>query len=423
MTNRRVLLIAYYFPPLGGAGVGRPLQLAKYLPEHGWECDVLTVKPIAYRVFEPELLEQIPDTRVYRAGSWDPQRLARLIGIRKLADNPTSAQTAGSRRFFPDSKTGWVSRAIKEGLRLANREPYDAIISSSPPISSHLVGMSLHHSTQSPWIADFRDFWTSYKIDEVYDNAGFRKRAHELLDQFRNTAIIVNCNSAISEYHEAGETIYNAVDDDLARLWKPPAEGSRFVIGLLGTYDRLVPLEPLFKALSSVIDSRPEFRDQVSLVHVGRAAEDYVTPLLEKYKLQLLWKSYGFQPRARTIELLNDARLFYLALDLEKGADIVPGRLFTMLNSGRPILAAVKEESPVGRLVFSGRFGGCFDGDNDMQVEKAAEFLSTLIQLNSQGDPPYDPEAHGRHLASDMAKQFAKLIERVASAAHTKNQK
>ncbi|MCK4574663.1 MAG: glycosyl transferase family 1, partial [candidate division Zixibacteria bacterium] len=66
MTMKRVLLVCYYFPPLGGAGVGRPLSLFRYLPQFGYECDLLTVKPVAYRGYEPELLEGLDQSRIYR---------------------------------------------------------------------------------------------------------------------------------------------------------------------------------------------------------------------------------------------------------------------------------------------------------------------------------------------------------------------
>src|SRR5512140_2538291 len=171
MSKGKVLLICYYFPPLGLAGVTRPLNLFKYLPQHGYDCDVLTVKPVAYRKYEPELLQGLDASRIHRAGSRDPQRLMYLLGIREV--NPKTIERGGSlgESLFPDSKVGWVAPAVRLGKRLYRQNSYRAIISTSPPISSHLVGMKLAEQLGVPWVADFRDFWTLRPIEQSYQSA------------------------------------------------------------------------------------------------------------------------------------------------------------------------------------------------------------------------------------------------------------
>ncbi len=139
----RVLLVAYYFPPLGMAGVGRPLNLFKHLPSFGYDCDLLTVKPVAYRKYEPELLDGLDLSRIYRAGSFDPQRIMYLLGIRQVNPRTIARGSAVGEKLFPDSKIGWVRPAVRLGKKLHARNQYAAVISTSPPISSHLVGMRL----------------------------------------------------------------------------------------------------------------------------------------------------------------------------------------------------------------------------------------------------------------------------------------
>jgi len=143
LKGRKTLLVCYYFPPLGGAGVGRPLALYKHLAESGWECHVLTVKPVVYRVYEPELLDGLDTSRIYRAGSYDPQRLIYLLGSRKVSDAVIRRSKRVSERFFPDPKVGWVKPAIRQGRVVASNNCYDVIISTSPPLSSHLVAKQL----------------------------------------------------------------------------------------------------------------------------------------------------------------------------------------------------------------------------------------------------------------------------------------
>jgi hypothetical protein len=180
------LLVCYYFPPVGGAGISRPLGLFKNLPEHGIDCDILTVKPIAYRLLEPELLDGLDESRIHRAGSLDPLRLLYLAGVRRVGASSTRRARPASRRLFPDSKIGWVSKAVRLGARLLKSSQYDAILSTSPPISCHLVAQELVRRSKLPWLADFRDPWTSYTIEDWYHSPVLAARARKLLASIRS---------------------------------------------------------------------------------------------------------------------------------------------------------------------------------------------------------------------------------------------
>ncbi|MBD3258674.1 glycosyl transferase family 1, partial [candidate division GN15 bacterium] len=124
--RKTALLICYYFPPLGLAGVGRPLHLVWELPAFGWDCHVLTVKPVAYRAYEPELLEGLDKSIIHRSGSRDPQRLMYLLGMRKVSAQAIDRAKSASDRFFPDSKIGWVKPAVKLGRKLCRQRRFDA---------------------------------------------------------------------------------------------------------------------------------------------------------------------------------------------------------------------------------------------------------------------------------------------------------
>ena len=100
--------------------MGRPLALYKYLPRFGYQCHLLTVKPVAYRMYEPELLDNLDTTYVYRSGSLDPQRLLYLCGLRKVKDKVIRKGRSLSDRFFPDAKVGWVKPALRLGRQLVS---------------------------------------------------------------------------------------------------------------------------------------------------------------------------------------------------------------------------------------------------------------------------------------------------------------
>ena len=59
-----VLIVAYYFPPWGGAGVQRTLKYVKYLPHFGWQPVVLTARPQAVSLSDPTLIEDLAAAQV-----------------------------------------------------------------------------------------------------------------------------------------------------------------------------------------------------------------------------------------------------------------------------------------------------------------------------------------------------------------------
>jgi len=188
--KRRVLIVAHNFPPLASGGVHRPVKFARYLRVLGWEVEVLSVKDIRYHAYDASLLEELPGVAVHRAGSAEILRWAWLAGWRpEPAGAPTAAAgfgelesrapgrgyrpvSPGSRWFkavtrrlaVPDNEAGWVPFAVAKGLALLETRRFDAVLTTSPPESCHLVGWALKRLAGATWVADFRDAWTSHHL-------------------------------------------------------------------------------------------------------------------------------------------------------------------------------------------------------------------------------------------------------------------
>lgn len=145
--QRRVLLIAFHFPPMSqSSGLQRPLSLARYLGTHGWEPAVLTASPAAYTATDPASAEALPaDVTVVRAAALDA---ARHLAIRGWYPDWFG---------IPDRWTTWLLGGVPAGLALIRRFKPDLIWSTYPLATAHLIGFALHRLTGLPWIADFRD--------------------------------------------------------------------------------------------------------------------------------------------------------------------------------------------------------------------------------------------------------------------------
>jgi hypothetical protein len=162
---RRLLVVAYYTPPLGLSGVQRVTKLCKFLPAAGWQPLILTVKPVAYYHYDPRLLDDLKTSRIYRTESADPNRLFNLVRRKAKKLTPALAQNLGNGPrllnyfLFPDSKVGWLPFGSVAGRHIVDREKPSAILASAPPFTSLLLGVRLKAHAHVPLAIDFRDPW------------------------------------------------------------------------------------------------------------------------------------------------------------------------------------------------------------------------------------------------------------------------
>ncbi len=413
MSEPKVLLVCYYFPPMGGAGVGRPLALYRQLAESGVKCDILTVKPVTYRVYEPELLEDIDTGGIYRSGSRDPQRFMYLLGMRKVTDKVVRQGQSVSDRFFPDSKIGWVKPAVRLGRTLIANNYYDVIMSTSPPMSAHLVARQLARESHLPWVADFRDFWTSYPLEDTFADARSRSRAQQLLKVIKSEATaLTTVNESIAGYLGGASVIANSFDPDIARAWQIPSKRDEFVIGLFGTFNHIYPVEPLLKVLASFRAASPDLFSKVRLLQVGNVDEIWLSEQLTEYGLNTICEFRGFHPRREALKLLSEAAMFYIGLPSEKEQAFTTGRIFYLLASGRPLLAAVPWESEIANLVRESSHGFCFTDDT---LAEATSYVTSQTEAWVEGRTALEvlPDYSQKYSSTRMAEEFAGVIRSI----------
>jgi len=145
--HRKVLLVAYHFPPLAGSsGIQRTLRFAQHLPALGWQPLVLTANPRAYERTSGDLMDEVPaDMIVRRAFALDTARhlawRGRYVGAMAR----------------PDRWVSWRFDAVRQGMALIHRYKPDVIWSTYPIATAHQIGEALQQRSGLPWPADFRD--------------------------------------------------------------------------------------------------------------------------------------------------------------------------------------------------------------------------------------------------------------------------
>ncbi|NWF76985.1 MAG: glycosyltransferase, partial [Chloroflexi bacterium] len=166
---RRVLIIAYYFPPRPAVASLRPLGLAKYLPEFGWEAVILTAalpgKPDPhFKVIETQYHDCLGFAkRLLKLDSQAPL-LTQVRNKLKIRSETSFLDfilaAAAGIIAYPDPQKGWQRFAIEAGRDILRQQNIHAMVSSSPPQTSHIIARKLKDEFQIPWVADFHDLWT-----------------------------------------------------------------------------------------------------------------------------------------------------------------------------------------------------------------------------------------------------------------------
>ncbi len=177
----KVLLVSYYYPPLGGAGVQRALKFSKYLGDFGVACSVLAADNPDY-VRDASLLAEVPAGVAVRRVAHRPL-LQHLLARRHAAAPrvaPASKVAGGGAAHprlrdaalrsyaalqFPDDRAGWARHALDAGRALIREQGIELVLSTAPPMSAHGLGRRLAREAGLPWVADYRDLWT--------DNPGY----------------------------------------------------------------------------------------------------------------------------------------------------------------------------------------------------------------------------------------------------------
>ncbi|UCD18068.1 MAG: hypothetical protein JSV44_03935, partial [Candidatus Zixiibacteriota bacterium] len=222
---------------------------------------------------------------------------------------------------------------------------------------------------------------------------------------------VVTASSSIREYFGRGEVITNAAADETVALWKSGKKepGSRFVVGVLGTINHLCPIDPLFKTLACLLKTEPELRNTIRIMHVGHCDADMVRAQASLYELGDLIDLKGYLERKTAIRTLVQADLLYLSVHRFEEYNILPGRIFDYLVSGKPVLGIIPADSDAATLIGEYSQGAAFRHD---EIEKAAAYIKRMFEKRSaigNAGGIHDPGL----IASAMADQYALVLNRL----------
>ena len=347
-----VLVVAYYFPPMGGSGVQRVAKWCKYLPENGWDVTVLTVEPGAYFAFDEGLLAEVEEAgvRIVRKRSSDPTQAG---AGRKQVDFPSEwrrrlfAWVTGL-FFIPDNKRGWMKPAMEAFRDIEKKQKIDLVFSSAPPYTSFLLGAAMSQALSVPHVMDYRDDWLDNPRHR-YPTSWHRAR-HLGLER----KALATASRVLAINQEIGYRIQSRVPEaDIVVLpqgYDPsdlegtePASRADGKVRFLYAgmfYDAQQP-DVFLKGIAAAIDADPSLRSKLELRFVGLFPDNKM-PLVSRLGLDGLVVFTGYLPHAETVLELMSADILWMTIGHQEGEEMIStGKLFEYMGTRKPILALI----------------------------------------------------------------------------------
>jgi glycosyltransferase involved in cell wall biosynthesis len=409
---KKVLVIAYHYPPLGGGGVFRTLKFTKYLLQFGFRPYVLTVKNPMYATKDPTLVKEIPsEARIFASFSFEHRilRASRLLNI-----DPEWF-------FIPDVNVGWLPCGTYVGNKIIRQENIDVIYATAPVFTSLLIGYLLKRKTQKPFVVDFRDPWTLNPFKK------FPTEFHERIENRLEKKVLMSADYVITvsqPYREKliekypflkskCEVIMNGFDSDDFRDLKRLTLGGKFRILHTGSlYGLRTPKYFLF-ALQKLFQEKTQLRKQIEVKFVGNYGKE--TPILvDKLGLNDVVELVGYIPHKECLELMVNSHILLLIVASEgyHTSGIVTGKLFEYLASGRPVLALAPKENIVADIVRSANAGLTVSSENVEPIKDAILELYNMWKEGKSIKEKGDISIYDRRF---LTQRLAQIFENVLS--------
>lgn len=376
----RVLIITYYWPPSGGSGVQRWLKMSKYLPKNGWQPVIYTADGAEYPVEDMSLEKDIaPETEVLRHEIVEPYSFyKKFLGIKKDEKIKAGFINEGKRKsswkenvsvwlrgnlFIPDARCWWIRPSVKFLKKYLKSNPVDAIISTGPPHSMHLIAKKLHKKFNIPWIADFRDPWTDIDFYKDLRLTKWADRIHHRMEK----SVLLSANEIVTVGNHCAQGLKKICGRDIKII----TNGYDFNIDELNNYTKLTDKFTLshigiiganrnpilfWEAIKELVQD-DVFAKSLNIRLIGQIDQSVIKSINDNGIGQFV-EIIPYIPHSEVLEKQSESQVLLLFINNTPNAkSVLTGKLFEYMASGRPILsigpsdgdtAAILQETQTG---------------------------------------------------------------------------
>lgn len=415
--RKKVLIISYYWPPSGGSGVQRWLKFTKYLRDFGWEPVIYTPDNPEFMSVDNTLEAEIPQgVQVIRREIFEPYSLYKMFtgkkgksikpgfiggggsGARAFPLKEKISLFIRSNLFIPDPKCMWIIPSAIFLKKYLRENPVDAIVSTGPPHSMHLIAKRVAKATGIPWLADFRDPWTKmYNFKYMRYSAPVRY-IHSVLEKgvvTKASAVLTVTNTIAGELQAVRdltnivysrqrlpkvEVITNGYDH--ADFPEGAAElDKEFTITYTGLFVRTQNPAILWKVLGEKVKADPAFAASLKIKLIGHSDG----AILDDIHSNDLWENleqFDYMSHDKITQVQRNSQILLLGGGMEpESKGILTGKFFEYLAARRPILGFGPKGGDMDIALSECEAGEMFDYGNEAGCrlwieQRYAEYLA-----------------------------------------------
>ncbi|MDD2272147.1 MAG: glycosyltransferase family 4 protein [Desulfuromonadaceae bacterium] len=450
---KKVLLIAYYFPPDFAVGGQRIAKFARNLPTFGWEPTVLTIADCYRDQLDKERVHDLGNTRVIKTMKVPKftdlllyiKRITPLVFKNKKSDNRAyyvggSGGDCGNvqsetliqklKRYYisfsylPDGERSWIIPATLKALVEIKRLQIKCIMTSSPPHSSHIVGLIIKKLFSVKWIADFRDPWIDF---EQYRAPEIRSALSDKIESWLEGKVVRNADKILTTTNEhrlalmrrfpaepVDKFVYvsNGIDMEKFQIGSFPDRYETFTISYTGTMYLKRSPEPLFKAIQKLISTDMVKMSAIRFKIFGNCE------LIEGKTVAELAREYGIDsivevsppiPLNEAIDVMKSSHLLLLLVTSIQDINI-PAKIYDYFGSRTRILA-ITEPGATSELIKNTESGAVFiPGDTDGIAEYIYEQCSDSGRNHIRNNPHMYAQFDTKVLTEKLATELSLLL-------------
>jgi glycosyltransferase involved in cell wall biosynthesis len=433
---KKVLIITYYWPPTGGAGVQRWLKFSKYFKELGWEPIIYTPENPDFPINDESLLKDVAkDLIVLKTRINEPYDVYRKLMGKKKTDTVNQGFLSEKKEntvlqsamiwirgnfFIPDARKFWIKPSINYLSDYIKQNKIDAVISTGPPHSMHLIAMGLKQKFNIPWIADFRDPWTQIDFYSQLKLTSFADKKHKKIEN----QVLTQANKVVTISPSCGKDLEKLgnrkvdiitngfdtddfiFDDDLKVL-------DGFMFHHIGALNKDRNPYTLWQVLGDISIQNVEFKKDLIIRFTGKTdaiAFDY----LSKQNLMDNTIKTEYMPHNEVVKLMVQSPILLLALNnTPNNAGVLSGKLFEYLAAKRPIFgiglpnadaAAILKETQAGTMVHFDDY----EGTKNEVLELYQKYKTNKLSISSSAIDKYSRKS--------CALDYTKLLNEITKS-------
>lgn len=430
---KKLLLISYYWPPAGGGGVQRWLKMSKYIHQFGWELVVVTPHKTDGTITDTSLEKEIrPEIEVLRTDIWEPYDLfKKFTGKKKDAkvysgfidENAKPSLTKKisvfirGNFFIPDARKFWEKPAVQTIENYLKTNTVDAVVSTGPPHTTHLIALKIKEKYNYPWIADFRDPWTNIDFYHQLQLSSWADKKHKKLEKkvLKNADKVVTVSWAWADDfvsisgRKDIQVITNGYDhqdfeNEQVNLDK------HFSITHIGSMNADRNPHTLWKVLADLAQENSAFKKDLKIKLYG-SVDFSILSDIDKNGLKQNLEKIDFMPHQEVVKKMQESQILLLPInDTPNVKGVLPGKLYEYIGSKRPILGIGPDYVDAYKILSETNAGKMFDYKEYNALK--AQILEWYSAFKSE-NLTVASSAYEKYQRKALAKNYTELLNSI----------